>query len=111
MTKRAKYDSVINNLQIALRNEREAKQIGDDRALAIWSVEVDFLLEQKKKKLPQTCNGLHTKQTLFTMPKCYIVVLSDLKYVVSLIQINEWSLKSNVFFPPLCVRYCTLATN
>ena len=49
MTKRAKYDSVINNLQIALRNEREAKQIGDDRALAIWSVEVDFLLEQKKK--------------------------------------------------------------
>ena len=111
LTKRAKYDSVINNLQIALRNEREAKQIGDDRALAIWSVEVDFLLEQKKKKLPQTCNGLHTKQTLFTMPKCYIVVLSDLKYVVSLIQINEWSLKSNVFSPPLCVRYCRLATN
>ena len=44
LTKRAKYDSVIKNLQIALRNEREAKQNGDDRALAIWSVEVDFLL-------------------------------------------------------------------
>jgi len=48
LTKRAKYDSVITNLQIALKNEREAKLCDDHRALAIWSAEIDFLLEQKK---------------------------------------------------------------
>ena len=42
LTKRAKYDSVITNLQIALKNEREAKLCDDHRALAIWSAEFIF---------------------------------------------------------------------
>ena len=38
----------IANLQIALKNEREAKLCDDLRALEIWSAEIDFLREQKK---------------------------------------------------------------
>ena len=38
----------LANLQIALKDEREAKLCDDHRALEIWSAEIDFLREQKK---------------------------------------------------------------
>ena len=49
LTKRAKYDSVITNLQIALKNEREAKLCDDHRALAIWSAKIDFFSRTEEK--------------------------------------------------------------